>query len=259
MCFLRARASCTCSECIFPQLQVSPKRWGAQRHRQTSLACPFHRLQPVPGLRAWAFFRWSRTSGTSTWTQWMCCTAFDLPVCLSGAASWRACRRIQTCASSASATAPMANLHASTLVACRYGPFWVAATLVFLAAASGNLSTYFSYLRQLRTNPAATFSYDITKVSLSAALFFGYITIIPLMVRALTLLITHMCALITRVPRSGTLRCGTGDLQPARLRWSLSTAIHSPHSYQFRWHALCPWTQYGGQLCLLAALWAHFS
>ena len=28
---------------------------------------------------------------------------------------------------------------------CRYGPFWVATTLIFVTAASGNLSSYLAY------------------------------------------------------------------------------------------------------------------
>jgi|APGre2960657444_1045066.scaffolds.fasta_scaffold09302_6 hypothetical protein len=61
-----------------------------------------------------------------------------------------------------------------------YGPFWIAATLVFISASTGNLASYFSYMRLLSTDPAATWTYDIQKVSLSAILFYGYITFLPL-------------------------------------------------------------------------------
>ena len=35
----------------------------------------------------------------------------------------------------------------------RYGPFWVATTLIFVTAASGNLSSYISYRKALSTSP----------------------------------------------------------------------------------------------------------
>jgi hypothetical protein len=40
----------------------------------------------------------------------------------------------------------------------RYGPFWVAATLVFLAAASGNMSTYFAYCLLYTSDAADDYS-----------------------------------------------------------------------------------------------------
>ena len=73
--------------------------------------------------------------------------------------------------------------NARCLAARRYGPFWIAATLVFIAAATGNLASYLAFTRQLQTQPDATWSYDIKKVSLSAALFYGYISVLPLLVR----------------------------------------------------------------------------
>ena len=65
----------------------------------------------------------------------------------------------------------------------RYGPFWIAATLVFIAAAAGNLSSYLAYVKLAGTTPDAVWSYDIKKVSLSAVLFYGYISFLPLSVR----------------------------------------------------------------------------
>ena len=65
----------------------------------------------------------------------------------------------------------------------RSGPFWIAATLVFIAAAAGNLSSYLAYVKLASTTPDAVWSYDIKKVSLSAVLFYGYISFLPLSVR----------------------------------------------------------------------------
>lgn len=66
-----------------------------------------------------------------------------------------------------------------------YGPFWIAATLVFLSSATGNLASYFAYLSVKQTDveagtQAAAWSYDIQKVTYSAGLFYGYITLVPL-------------------------------------------------------------------------------
>jgi hypothetical protein len=54
---------------------------------------------------------------------------------------------------------------------------------VFIAAATGNLSSYLAYTQLLSTEPDATWSYDIKKVTLSAVLFYGYISVLPLLVR----------------------------------------------------------------------------
>ena len=85
-----------------------------------------------------------------------------------------------------------ARAHADPALAhARYGPFWIAATLVFIAAAAGNLSSYLAYIRLAGTTPDAVWAYDIKKVSLSAVLFYGYISFLPLSVR---------CRLVRRVP-----------------------------------------------------------
>jgi len=55
-----------------------------------------------------------------------------------------------------------------------YGPFWIAATLVFLSSATGNLASYYAY------RGTGAWTYDIQKVTLSALLFYGYITVVPL-------------------------------------------------------------------------------
>lgn len=58
-----------------------------------------------------------------------------------------------------------------------YGPFWICSTLVFLTAALGNLAEYLAH----KTSAGGTvWHYDITKVSGSAGLFYGYVGIVPL-------------------------------------------------------------------------------
>jgi hypothetical protein len=102
----------------------------------------------------------------------------------------------------------------------RYGPFWIAATLVFIAAATGNLASYLSYVNLLRTTPDATWTYDIAKVTLSAVLFYGYITILPLLVRLAAA--RSLCAAPQPSARDATAwrdrytwRCVTGRRRPA--------------------------------------------
>jgi hypothetical protein len=82
--------------------------------------------------------------------------------------------------SDASALRAVASLNARLLTQppCSYGPFWIAATLVFLSSATGNLASYYAY------RGTGAWTYDIQKVTLSALLFYGYITVVPLVVRA---------------------------------------------------------------------------
>ena len=117
-----------------------------------------------------------------------------------------------------------ADAHAARAHA-RYGPFWIAATLVFIAAATGNLSSYLAYVKLASTTPDAVWSYDIKKVSLSAVLFYGYISFLPLSVRMQA--VQMFSSADKPAPRSCTLRCGTGPPQPASSRWSHCTATRS--------------------------------
>jgi hypothetical protein len=54
---------------------------------------------------------------------------------------------------------------------------------VFIAAATGNLSSYLAFANQQSTLPGAVWTYDIKKVTLSAVVFYGYISVLPFMVR----------------------------------------------------------------------------
>lgn len=70
----------------------------------------------------------------------------------------------------------------STCQFTRYGPFWICATLVFVSAATGNAVQYMSYQQTAASAAnAPMFNYDMTKVSVSAAVFFSYVGLYPLM------------------------------------------------------------------------------
>eukprot|EP00252_Welwitschia_mirabilis_P025754 TRINITY_DN8186_c0_g1_i1.p1 TRINITY_DN8186_c0_g1~~TRINITY_DN8186_c0_g1_i1.p1 ORF type:complete len:164 (+),score=10.10 TRINITY_DN8186_c0_g1_i1:103-594(+) len=59
----------------------------------------------------------------------------------------------------------------------RYGPFWVCTTLIFVAAALGNVVAYIAHKTHHKH-----WDYDINQVTWSAGLFYGYVTVIPLVV-----------------------------------------------------------------------------
>lgn len=58
---------------------------------------------------------------------------------------------------------------------CRYGPFWICTTLIFVAAAIGTFVTYVAHELQKKE-----WNYDINLVTWSAGLFYGYATLVPL-------------------------------------------------------------------------------
>lgn len=62
-----------------------------------------------------------------------------------------------------------------------YGPFWICATLIFLDAMGGN---YALYLSKARSGAAAAeeWSFDVKKISISGAMFYGYVVFVPLAV-----------------------------------------------------------------------------
>mmetsp|Transcript_20602 Transcript_20602/g.62044 ORF Transcript_20602/g.62044 Transcript_20602/m.62044 type:complete len:370 (+) Transcript_20602:203-1312(+) len=71
-----------------------------------------------------------------------------------------------------------------------YGPFWVATTLIFVSAVTGNYASYLSYASKHSGHSAssgggeAVWYYDINKVSYSAVLYYGYVGVIGLAVWA---------------------------------------------------------------------------
>jgi len=58
-----------------------------------------------------------------------------------------------------------------------YGPFWIATTLVFIMAATGNVATYFNAIKH--GQPEVWF-FDADKLSIAAGTIYGYLTLIPL-------------------------------------------------------------------------------
>lgn len=59
---------------------------------------------------------------------------------------------------------------------CRYGPFWICTTLIFVAAAIGTFVTYVAHKVK-----SQEWTYDINVVQWSAGLFYGYVTVVPLL------------------------------------------------------------------------------
>ncbi|KAF6162810.1 hypothetical protein GIB67_029079 [Kingdonia uniflora] len=55
-----------------------------------------------------------------------------------------------------------------------YGPFWISTTLIFVAASIGTFATYLAHKLQKKE-----WDYDINMVTWSACLFYGYVTIVP--------------------------------------------------------------------------------
>lgn len=58
---------------------------------------------------------------------------------------------------------------------CRYGPFWICTTLIFVAASIGTFVTYIAHKLKKKE-----WNYDINLVTWSAGMFYGYVTIVPL-------------------------------------------------------------------------------
>ncbi|CAK0784356.1 hypothetical protein CVIRNUC_007560 [Coccomyxa viridis] len=63
-----------------------------------------------------------------------------------------------------------------------YGPFWIATTLVFVTAVTGNYASYVSHNRAQGKTGSETqaWYYDIDKVGYSAIVFYGYVGVIGL-------------------------------------------------------------------------------
>lgn len=60
---------------------------------------------------------------------------------------------------------------------CRYGPFWICSTLVFVTASLGNLAAYLSYKSK---TTGGHWHYDINLMSSAALVFYGYVGLVPL-------------------------------------------------------------------------------
>jgi hypothetical protein len=60
-----------------------------------------------------------------------------------------------------------------------YGPFWLATTLVFLCAVTGNLVSYLAYLP---SSDKPVWHYDMQKMTTAASMFYGTVTLLPFVV-----------------------------------------------------------------------------
>nr|KJB82570.1 hypothetical protein B456_013G204700 [Gossypium raimondii] len=56
-----------------------------------------------------------------------------------------------------------------------YGPFWICTTLIFVAASIGTFVTYIAHKLKKKE-----WDYDINLVTWSAGVFYGYVTVVPL-------------------------------------------------------------------------------
>jgi hypothetical protein len=63
----------------------------------------------------------------------------------------------------------------------RYGPFWIASTLIFLLGACGNFATY---LDAVVGDTSGTWHYDFTKVTVAAVMVYVYVTVTPILLWA---------------------------------------------------------------------------
>lgn len=59
-----------------------------------------------------------------------------------------------------------------------YGPFWVATTLIFAMAITGNLASYFAFVAS-EAHPKWT--YDFTQLTVAGSVIYSYVTLLPLL------------------------------------------------------------------------------
>lgn len=84
-----------------------------------------------------------------------------------------------------SSTKPYPPTCPPLLLLLRYGPFWVASTLVFVSAVTGNCASYLAWRRAHGGDAASSASVwygDINKVGGSMGLVYGYVGVIGLLV-----------------------------------------------------------------------------
>lgn len=62
-----------------------------------------------------------------------------------------------------------------------YGPFWIAATVLFLLAITSNLASYWEYWKKDR---ADDWNYDFDKIVFAACAVYGYLVIVPVILWA---------------------------------------------------------------------------
>lgn len=67
-----------------------------------------------------------------------------------------------------------------------YGPFWVATTLIFAMAITGNLASYFAFVQVLlpdgKPDPTAKkWQYDFSQLTVAGSVIYSYVTLLPLL------------------------------------------------------------------------------
>jgi len=67
-----------------------------------------------------------------------------------------------------------------------YGPFWVATTLIFAMAITGNLASYFAFVQVLtpdgKLDPLAKkWQYDFSQLTVAGSVIYSYVTLLPLL------------------------------------------------------------------------------
>lgn len=60
-----------------------------------------------------------------------------------------------------------------------YGPFWIATTLIFAMAITGNLASYFAYEKREGGPP---WTYNFNQLTLAGSVVYSYVTLLPLAV-----------------------------------------------------------------------------
>ncbi|MBA0803798.1 hypothetical protein Gohar_013969, partial [Gossypium harknessii] len=122
-----------------------------------------------------------------------------------------------------------------------YGPFWICTTLIFVAASIGTFVTYVAHkLRDKEWN------YDINLVTWSAGVFYGYVTVVPLVLYVILGYMVCWCVLWLCHCRSSCLVCysqvllSTSRPCPTVLSiWILIIYLYSSTAKNF----VCTWLQ----------------
>lgn len=63
-----------------------------------------------------------------------------------------------------------------------YGPFWIATTLIFAMAITGNLASYFAFLaKESKAGETLKWTYDFSQLTLAGSVIYSYVTLLPLL------------------------------------------------------------------------------
>jgi len=63
-----------------------------------------------------------------------------------------------------------------------YGPFWVATTLIFAMAITGNLASYLAFVPKMTDNgKMGRWQYDFTQLTVAGSVIYSYVTLLPLL------------------------------------------------------------------------------